>query len=199
MRLTKEVRIPNPHLKRVPYAELNPYMQSAHDANVKVHGEADRVEIYGNAPHVFDFYRKDFYERLFYAGQVDVPTKELLRLRLAGVHGCTHCDRGDRLAAAKAGIALDKIDSIMKPDAPCFDERERAIIDLADQLALPNMHGELTTDLYGRLSKYYSDGDIYELGVVGAVLTGMAKMLFVYDLVERESNCPIVQLNNAAE
>lgn len=191
--------MPNPHLKRVPYAELNPYMQAAHDQNVKVHGEADRVEIYGNAPHVFDFYRKDFYERLFYAGQVDVPTKELLRLRLAGVHGCAHCNRGDRLAAAKAGIAQDKIDNIMKPDAPCFDEKERAIIGLADQLALPNMHGELTKDLYGRLSKHYSDGDIYELGVVGAVLTGMAKMLFVYDLVEREPNCPIVPLSSAAE
>ena len=39
----------------------------------------------------------------------------------------------------------------------------------------------------------------YKLGVVGAVLTGMAKMLFVYDLVEREPNCPIVPLSDAAE
>ena len=191
--------MPNPHLKHVPYERLNPYMQAAHDQNVKVHGEADRVEIYGNAPHVFEFYRKDFYERLFYAGQVDVPTKELLRLRLAGIHGCAHCNRGDRLAAAKAGIAQDKIDNIMTPTAPCFDARERAILELADQISLPNMHGELSKDLYDRLRVHYSDGDLYELGVVAAVLTGMAKFLLVYDLVEREPNCPIVPLSAAAE
>ena len=50
---------------------------------------------------------------------------------------------------------------------------------LADQISLPNMHG-------------FDDGAIYELGVIAAVLTGMAKFLFVYDLVEREPNCPIV-------
>ncbi len=191
--------MPNPHLKRVPRDQLNPFMQTMHDRNVEIHGEADRIEIYGNAPHVYEFYRKDFYDGLFYKGQVDIPSKELLRLRLAGVHGCAHCNRGDRLAAAKAGIAQEKIDNIMNPEAPCFDERERAVIDLADQISLPNMNSELTRDLYDRLRRHYSDGDIYELGMCAAVLTGAAKMLFVFDLVEREPNCPIVPLGEAAE
>lgn len=37
-------------------------MPSAHVQNVKVHAEAGRVEFYGIAPYLFDFYRKDFYE-----------------------------------------------------------------------------------------------------------------------------------------
>lgn len=191
--------MPNPHLNRVPREQLNPFMQAAYDKAMDIHGYASNIEVAGNAPHVFDFYRKDFYERLFYAGQVDVPSKELLRLRLAGIHGCAHCNRGDRLAAAKAGISQEKIDNVMRTEAPCFDDRERAILDLAEQISLPNMHGELTKDLYDRLRKHYSDGDIYELGMCAAVLTGMAKLLFVFDLAEREPNCPIVPLSDAAE
>lgn len=61
------------------------------------------------------------------------------------------------------------------------------------------MHGGLTGGHYDRLSKHYSDGDIYELGTVGTVLTGMAKILFVYDLVERAPNWPIVSLSDATE
>jgi alkylhydroperoxidase family enzyme len=141
-------------------------------------------------------YRKEFYERLFYASQVDIQTQELLRCRLAGVHGCAYSNRDDHLPAAKASIARDKV---VRPDAPCFGEKERAIIELADQLSCPNMHGELTGGHSYHLSKHYSDGDIYELGAVDAVLTGMAKMLFVYDLVKRAPNRPIVSLSDATE
>ena len=184
--------MPNPYLEKVPPKQLPSWMQAAHEKSVKIHGEGDRIEIFGNAPHVYSFYAKDFYEQLFYRGVVDIPTKELLRLRLAGIHGCAHCNRGDRAASLEAGISTEKVDSIMDSDATCFDERERAIIELADQISLPNMHGELSKNLYERLRKHYDDGALYELGVVAAVLTGMAKFLFVYDLVEREPNCPIV-------
>jgi hypothetical protein len=30
--------------------------------------------------------------------------------------------------------------------------------------------------------------------MVAGILTGMAKFIFVYDLVEKEANCPIVPL-----
>lgn len=191
-KIAPEVLMPNPHLQKISPSQLPPFMQEAHAKSIKIHGEGDRIEIFGNAPHVYRFYLKNFYEELFYGGVVDIPTKELLRLRLAGIHGCAHCNRADRAASLDAGISAEKVDSIMNRDATCFNDRERAILDLADQISLPNMHGELTKELYRRLREYYDDGGIYELGVVAAVLTGMAKMLFVYDLVDREPNCPIV-------
>lgn len=52
----------------------------------------------------------------------------------------------------------------MKPHAPYFGEREFMMIELAEQLSLPNMHGELTKGLHERLSKCHSDEDIYQLG-----------------------------------
>ena len=73
------------------------------------------------------------------------------------------------------------------------------MIELADPLALLNVYGELAKGLHSSLSKYYSDGNIYELGAVSAVLSSMTKMLFVYDLVERAPNCPIVSFSGATE
>ena len=60
---------------------------------------------------------------------------------------------------------------------------------------LQNMNGELTKDLYSRLKEYYSDEQIVEMGFVTAVLTGMAKYLFVFDLVTKEDVCPVKSSN----
>ena len=72
--------------------------------------------------------------------------------------------------------------------------RHRAVLRLAEQMSLPNMHGELTPKLYAELSAHFDDGQIFELGLVAGILTGAAKFLFVYDLVERDAHCPIVPL-----
>ena len=40
------------------------------------------------------------------------------------------------------------------------------------------------------LSEHFDDAQIIELGMVGAFLSGMAKFLFVFDLVEKEADCP---------
>ena len=54
------------------------------------------------------------------------------------------------------------------------------------------MHGQLDKALHDELKPHFDDAEIFELGMTAAVLTGMAKFLFVYDLVEKEANCPIV-------
>ena len=66
-----------------------------------------------------------------------------------------------------------------------------SVIELAEQMMLQNMSGELTRDLYSRLKKYYDDEQIVEMGFIAAVLTGMAKYLFVFDLVTKEDICPV--------
>ena len=54
------------------------------------------------------------------------------------------------------------------------------------------MNGNLSGKLYNNLKEFFSDAEIFELGMVASLMTGMAKFLFVYDLVEKEKNCPIV-------
>jgi len=57
-------------------------------------------------------------------------------------------------------------------------------------MILTNAFGSLDQNLYARLKGSFTDAQIVELGMISAVLCGMAKFLFVYDLVERLDSCP---------
>jgi hypothetical protein len=48
----------------------------------------------------------------------------------------------------------------------------------------------MTPELLARLRAHFSEPEIHELGVVMAVISGMAKLSFVLELVEREPTCP---------
>jgi len=71
-----------------------------------------------------------------------------------------------------------------------FTDPDKAVLAYAEQVALTNMNGRLTPPLYARLRAHFSEADILELGVAMAVISGMAKLSFVLDLVEKEGYCP---------
>jgi alkylhydroperoxidase family enzyme len=52
------------------------------------------------------------------------------------------------------------------------------------------MDGRMTPALFAKLRAHFSEAQILELGTAMAVISGMAKLSFVLDLVERESYCP---------
>ncbi len=58
-------------------------------------------------------------------------------------------------------------------------------------MAITNLHGYVECELYERLTPHLADGDIFELGMSMAVLAGMAKLLFCFDLAKREESSPI--------
>lgn len=184
--------MPNPMLRRVPREEMTDKIKTAYDTALEVRDDATFQEISANAPEIFDWYKESFYGKVFYGGRVEVRIKELLRYRLSMTHGCAFCNKGNRLDAVKHGVTEDQLAHIMDENHAVFDAKDRAVLKLADQIVLTNMHGELDKALYGELKPHFDDAEIYELGITAAVLTGMAKFLFVYDLVEKEANCPIV-------
>ena len=57
----------------------------------------------------------------------------------------------------------------------------------------------LTQSLYGDLRQHFSDGELLELGLVMAVLSGMAKFLFAFDLVEKEDYCVLGTHGNKSQ
>ena len=63
-------------------------------------------------------------------------------------------------------------------------------MDLAERLSMSNPNGILDPPLYSRLQEHFCDAEIIELGFVGSILTGIAKFLFAFDLVEKEEYCP---------
>jgi alkylhydroperoxidase family enzyme len=52
------------------------------------------------------------------------------------------------------------------------------------------MSGEMTPALFARLRAHFSEADILELGTAMAVISGMAKLSFVLNVVEKEPYCP---------
>jgi alkylhydroperoxidase family enzyme len=77
-------------------------------------------------------------------------------------------------------------------------EAEKAALALADVMVLTNSKGAVSPALYQRLKRSFSDADLVELGMIMAVLCGMAKFIFAFDLVEKEDYCPFTPQAEAA-
>ena len=182
--------MPNPLLERRQREQMSPVLQSIWDKSVETSGDATFVAIGANNPGLLEWYIKSFYDRVFYDGCVPTKIMELLRLRLSNIHGCRYCNKGNTQSALEAGVTQQQIDSLFEYEQGPFTDAEKAALRLADQIVLTNHDGQLTTELYGQLKPYFSDAQIFQMGMVMGMLAGVAKFLFVYDLVEREPTCP---------
>lgn len=185
---------PNPALARIARVDLPPRLAEMWDAAMRDREEAVLIEVAGSAPEVLEWYYDRFYGELFAGGRVEARLKQMARIKLSTLHGCAFCNRGNRLAALAAGVTEAQIDALHDPAAPVFDAAERALLRLCEEMTLANMQGHLGPALHAELrAAGFDDGQIFELGVVTAILTGMAKMLFVYDLVSRDPVCPVTR------
>ncbi len=94
------------------------------------------------------------------------------------------------VSARRYGISDDEIAALDDYEHGPFDEREKAAIRLATIMSWREPTGTVDDDLLAQLQEYFSDGEIMELAMVCAVLTGMAKLLFAFDLADKEAPCP---------
>jgi alkylhydroperoxidase family enzyme len=157
--------------------------------------EAAVIETLAGHPAVYDWYHHSFYDELFFnaRGNMTLPPelKELIKFKLSMSNGCFVCNSFNVGHVLDAGYSQAQVDAILAPTPEVFSEAELAVIELADQISLPNTQGELTPDLYERLQRHFTDAQVIEMGAIAAILTGWAKFLFVFDLVTREANCPV--------
>ncbi len=158
---------------------------------MSLRGDGTFFEVFANHPALFDWYIDRFYGEVFSGGCCDRRSKELLRLRLSSVHGCKFCNQGNRVDAQAAGLSDIEMDAVANGRYHELPPADRAVLALAEQMLLTNPGGQLDEALHRRLSNHFDDAQILELGLVAGVLAGMAKMMFVFDLVEKEDNCPL--------
>ncbi len=177
-------------LQRIPRERLDPRWHIAWDTLNQLTGSATFVEVFAQAPEVLDFVLDKFYARLFFGGEVDQRYKQLARLRLSVLHGCQTCNRQNVPGALAAGFTQDQVDALIAGDGTPFSAAERAVIDYANQVALTNMDGRLSPQLHDALRKHFSEAAVLELGTVMAVISGLAKLSFVLNVVDREDYCP---------
>jgi AhpD family alkylhydroperoxidase len=183
--------MPNPAIAPLPRAAMPERWRAAAERAEEIRGESTLIEVLAQAPELLGWYYDGFYAEVFFKGRVDRRVKEVLRLRLSTLHGCAFCNKGNTRSAIEAGVTEEQVAAIRRIAAPCFDDRDRTVMRLADEMALPNMAGAVSPELAAELRRFFTEGEVVELGMVAAVLTGMAKMLFVFDLVSREADCPI--------
>jgi AhpD family alkylhydroperoxidase len=185
----------DPAIPPLPREQLPDDLKPLFDTGVERTGDATIIAVMSHQPDVLRWYFGEFYDGLFYNNhpgmRVDVRTKELLRLKLSKQHGCQFCNRFNTVEALKSGITEEQVERIFEPEAACWDQRDKAVIALAEEMMLQNMSGHLSPELYARLRAHYDDGQIVEIGFIAAVLTGVAKWIFTFDMVNREETCPI--------
>ncbi len=177
-------------LTRIDRDRLEPDWRSAWDTLHQLTGSATFIEVFAQAPQVLDFVMDKFYARLFFGGAVEQRYKQLARLKLSLLHGCQTCNKQNIPGALAAGFTRQQVDALITADNAPFAPAERAVIRYAEQVALTNMDGRLTPELYSELRAHFSEAQILELGTVMAVIAGMAKLSFVLDVVDREDYCP---------
>jgi AhpD family alkylhydroperoxidase len=182
--------MPAPFLHRIPLEDLPNDIRSAHENSMRLRGDATFFEVFGNHEDLYRWYTGSFYGEIFHGGRVARRLKELLRLRLSVTHGCRFCNQGNRADALAAGLSEADIAAVEGDEHGALGDIERAVLRLADELVLTNPGGRLTPELYAELRRHFSDAEILELGFVGGILSGAAKFLFAFDLVEREDGCP---------
>jgi AhpD family alkylhydroperoxidase len=187
--------MPEPIVTRIPRDAMSDSLKPLWDMGMSRTGDATIIEVMANAPEILRWYFDEFYGGLFYnknpAMTLDVRTKELLRLKLSKQHGCQFCNRSNTVDGLAAGLTQAQIDGLLNPTSDLFDEKDMAVIAVCEEMMLQNMHGQFTEELYARLKPYYDDKQIIEMGFIAAVLTGVAKWIFTFDMVNREETCPI--------
>ncbi|MEM7504424.1 MAG: carboxymuconolactone decarboxylase family protein [Pseudomonadota bacterium] len=177
-------------MRRISPDDLAPDLRQVWSTLNDLTGEPTFVEVFAQAPELLEFVMQRFYGEIFFGGRVDERYKQLARLRLSQIHGCRTCNKQNVPGAIEAGYSSEQLDAMAAPSAALFSAAELAVLEFAEQVSLTNHDGKMDEGLYQRLSDHFDDAQICELGTVMAVISGMAKLSFVMQLVEREDYCP---------
>jgi alkylhydroperoxidase family enzyme len=196
MPMDTDVRwMPQPQFARVPYDELDEEQKFRWDYVNQRSGQAVHVEVFANHQTVEDFYLKTFYPKFFYNADgdmlVDTTTKELFRFKMGRMHGCHVCNTANVDTMLEAGYSQAQMDRVLDPEPGDFTDRELVILELAELFVLQNLDAHMTPELHTRLREHFSDAEVLELGVLGAIFMGWQRLFFAYDLVPREESCPL--------
>ena len=175
---------------RIGRDRLAPEWQPAWDTLHRLTGDATFVEVFAQAPDMLKFVMQQFYMNIFFGGKVAQRYKQLARLELSLIHGCRTCNKQNVPGALEAGFTPAQIEALQEGRLDAFAPAEQAVVEYARQVALSNMEGRMSPALFAQLRAHFSEADILELGTAMAVISGMAKLSFVLDLVERETYCP---------
>lgn len=176
-------------LPRVAPDDMSELARSAWSRLTELTGDASFVEVFAAAPELLEFVMQRFYGEIFFAGRLEQRYKQLARLKLSMIHGCRTCNKQNVPGALEAGITQAEIDALEQYQSGPFTDADKAVLKFTELMAIDNQSATLSPELSDELQRHFTAAQICELGTVTAVISGMAKLSFVLDLVEREPGC----------
>lgn len=137
-----------------------------------------------------EFYWGDFYARFFFGGTVPVRTKEVVRLALAALSGCTFCRQGDVDSARVNGLTDEQIDGLLMLDPSSLAPGDRVAFDVATRLSPFGEERPMSAGDWETLRQYFTDDQVAELLLCISVLAGVGRMLSVCGFIPRTCAVP---------
>jgi AhpD family alkylhydroperoxidase len=108
---------------------------------------------------------------------------ELVRLRIAFHNQCRTCMAMRFKGAVEDGLTDDMVCSLEKPmEAANLTDQEKAALEYADLFA--TNHFAINDETFAKLRRFFSDGEIIELGVLTGYYLGFGRVLASLDIVE---------------
>ncbi|WP_229052365.1 carboxymuconolactone decarboxylase family protein [Aeromicrobium sp. Leaf350] len=147
-----------------------------------------------HAPHMVDFFWRDFYTHVFHEGIVPLRTKEVVRLALAALSGCTFCRIGDIDSALKNGLTQEQVDGVLALDPSSLPADEQVAFALAVRLSPFAFSDEIMDPAdWSELRQHFTDAQVSELLLCTSVLAGVGRMLVISGFVPRVCELPAPQ------
>ena len=147
-------------------------------------GDAFFLKVFGSNSKVAEVYYEEFYKKIFYKGTVDIKTKEIIRLRLAGISGCKYCISVDEHSAMQNGVSEEDILNAKSNKIDEFDDNLKNILKLVNHISLSKASERAEKEIIEKALNDYSQEQFVEILFVTAILAGMGNMLGSADLVE---------------
>jgi AhpD family alkylhydroperoxidase len=116
----------------------------------------------------------NYWDVAFRAGRVEHRIKELMRLAIAQLLGCSFCAIQRSTKAIEGGLAEEEIEACTLADFNHPDGRTRAALRLARELALDNASRDQSRfdAVYRELHEVFDDEEIMELAGICVLFIG---------------------------
>lgn len=179
---------------QLPVSHIGPPLREKIATIEALGGDTRFFRFAAHAPHVVQLYWVQFYQDVFFKGVLPVRLKEIARLRLAALNGCSFCQVGDRASAMSHGVTEAEVQALFGDgQSPTFSAAEQAASDAASRMSNFDSEGLLDEDLQATLVQLFRPDELVELFAVIGILTGMARMMLAAGFITR--TCEITPQN----
>lgn len=154
-------------IRPIPKERAAVVLRSLYDALEKQYGAVPTLfQTMAHRPELL-LTLSNFFKELWTGGVLEVKTKELVALRAAAVNGCRYSTARHTATARRAGVSDAQAAALQRDDweaSGLFEERERAVIRLAEKLT--RAAASIREDELQALRQWFGEAHLVELCLV---------------------------------